>query len=383
LAGIEIAVGADLGRPDLKEKPMATDFPRQPAQFSRRTLILSLPALAVARRALAQAGAAPMKVRALNHMTLSVADPKRTIDFYQGLFGMPIQARQGPTTLLRIGPGPQFLAVSQMPANGTPSINHYCVTVEAFNVDRILKALAEHGVSKADGAGGGLSGGPMKVRVRMRGPENGGAKDGTPEIYLADADGIVLQLQDPAYCGGAGARGEICTPEPAPGKGLLAVRDLSHFTIFSPDPVRSNAFYKELFGMSIRSFQGPTAPTLAVGSGVEFIMFTGGGAPARAGAPPAPPRPASINHVCLNMENFNPDQVLKTLESYGIKPRGSAPGPVGPMTSYVSMRMENRGGAKEGTPELYFTDPDGILLQLQDVSYCGGSGVLGNLCPQA
>ena len=29
--------------------------------------------------------------------------------------------------------------------------------------------------------------------------------------------------------------------------------------------------------------------------------------------------------------------------------------------------MEDRGGAKEGTPELYFTDPDGILIQLQDV----------------
>ena len=29
------------------------------------------------------------------------------------------------------------------------------------------------------------------------------------------------------------------------------------------------------------------------------------------------------------------------------------------MRHYISMRMENRGGAKEGTPELYFTDPDG------------------------
>ena len=33
-----------------------------------------------------------------------------------------------------------------------------------------------------------------------------------------------------------------------------------------------------------------------------------------------------------------------------------------------------------GTPELYFTDPDGILIQLQDVSYWGGSGYLGEVC---
>jgi hypothetical protein len=80
------------------------------------------------------------------------------------------------------------------------------------------------------------------------------------------------------------------------------------------------------------------------------------------------------------MDAFNPDQVLKALETYGITPRGDAPGAVGPMKSYVTMRMENRGGAPGGTPELYFTDPDGLLMQLQDTSYCGGSGFLGNEC---
>jgi hypothetical protein len=80
------------------------------------------------------------------------------------------------------------------------------------------------------------------------------------------------------------------------------------------------------------------------------------------------------------MEGFNPDKVLKALADYGIKPRGDASGPPGPLVSYVSMRMENRGGAKGGTPELYFTDPDAILMQIQDVSYCGGAGYLGEVC---
>ena len=30
--------------------------------------------------------------------------------------------------------------------------------------------------------------------------------------------------------------------------------------------------------------------------------------------------------------------------------------------------------------ELYVTDPDGLRIQLQDTSYCGGGGVLGNAC---
>lgn len=340
--------------------------------ISRRHLLLSLPGLALAPRVFAQAGQPPIRVHALNHLTLAVSDPKRTIDFYQELFGMPVQARQGATTLLRMGSGPQFLAVSAAAPNTAPAINHYCLSVDGFNADRIVKVLTDRGLTKSD------ENGALKVRVRMRGPDAGGAKEGTPELYVGDPDGIVVQLQDASYCGGAGVLGNVCAaPERAPKPGLLAVRDLSHFTIFSTDAQRSNKFYQDLFGFSIRSYQGPTAPTLAVGPTVQFLMFTGGGGPARGGAPP---RPASINHVCMNMDAFNPDRVLKALESYGVKPREGAQGPVGPLRHYVSMRMENRGGAPEGTPELYFTDPDGLLIQLQDVKYCGGSGYLGDVC---
>ena len=168
--------------------------------------------------------------------------------------------------------------------------------------------------------------------------------------------------------------------EPSPTKGLLALEDLSHFTISEKDSTQSNKFYQDLFGMGFRSYQGPTAPTLAIGPTVQFVMFTGGAGAGRAGAPPAPPRPASINHASFSMKNFNVETVQKALESVGIKPR-QGNGPAGPMQHYVSMRMENRGGAKEGTPELYFTDPDGLLMQIQDVTYCGGGGVLGSVCP--
>lgn len=343
-------------------------------RMTRRSLLLALPAVAVARSVLTAQGANTLKIRAFNHMTLSVADTKRSIDFYQGLFGMPVHAHQGATTLLRVGSGPQFIAISAAGQNAV-GINHYCVTVDDFNVDRVLKVLADHGVSKADGAGGGLAGGPMKVRVRMRGPESGGAPGGTPEIYVGDPDGIVVQLQDPRYCGGGGVLGDACSPEPAPKPGLIALKEYNHFTVFATDAKRSNQFYKDVFGAGIRSYQGPTAPTNAIGVGNAFLMYTGGGAPT------ATPRPASINHYCLNLENFNPDQVIKSLESFGLKPRESQTGPVGPMRYYVSMRMENRGGAPGGTPELYFTDPDGILGQLQDVKYCGGGGYLGDACP--
>src|SRR5262245_40159240 len=332
---------------------------------SRRQLLLSLPALAAMPRSFVMPQPAPgIRVRALNHFGLAVSDTTRSVDFYRNLFGMPIQARSGTTTILRVGVGPQFLSIS--PAGGAPpSINHFCLGVEGFNVDRILAALAAHGVTKAEAPG------PMKAAVTMR--------EGTPDLLFGDPDGIVCQLQDIGYCGGSGPLGNTCAIETTPQKGLIALRDLSHMTIFSTDAARSNKFYQDLFGLSIRSYQGPTAPTLAVGPTVQFLMFTGGGAPARGGAPAAP-RPASINHGCFSLDGFKPDEVTKALESVGIKQREVTAGPVGPLRHYVSMRMENRGGAPEGTPELYFTDPDGLLMQLQDTTYCGGGGFLGNTC---
>jgi catechol 2,3-dioxygenase-like lactoylglutathione lyase family enzyme len=347
--------------------------------MTRRELLLSLPALTLARRVYAQPGKPAIPVRALNHFTLAVSDVKRSLDFYQGLFGMPIRARQGSTVVLRMGDGPQFMALRAAGSNPPSIVSDLGISVENFDAGRIIDVLAQHGITKAGPTDPGMSGGAMKVRVSMRGPDGGAAKEGTPELYLGDPDGLVIQLQDTSYCGGGGALGNVCRADPLPPKkGLLAVKDLSHFTINVPDASRSDAFYQELFGLPIRSRQG-AALGLGVGPGVMFVMFAGGGG-GRRGGPNAAPRPASINHVCMNMESFNPDDVLRTLAAYGISARGDTPGPVGPLQSYVSLRMENRGGAPGGTPELYFTDPDGLLLQLQDTTYCGGAGVLGNVC---
>ena len=57
---------------------------------------------------------------------------------------------------------------------------------------------------------------------------------------------------------------------------------------------------------------------------------------------------ATIDHVCFNVPGFSVDGLVKSLESVGLKARGT--GDPGPMHGYIRMRMEDRGGAKEGTP---------------------------------
>ena len=339
--------------------------------MTRRALLLSLPALVMARQLVAQVRAAPLRVRALQQVTLAVSDLGRSREFYQGLFGMSVLVRDGAATLLRIGDGPQFLALTEAGAD-PPRIDHFGMAVEEFDVGRVVRILAGHGVTGADG-GEGLSGGAMSVRVTTRG--------NTREVHMGDPDGLVIQLQDPTYCGGSGPFGDACTdPEPASGVGSLALTGLSHFTINVPDPPRSNAFYQQTFGLDVQAFQA-ASPLLGVGPGAHFLMFIGAGVGrGRGGIATTTSRPASINHVCFAVENFSIEGVQQALEEYGIRARGTGPRAAGPQRHWVSMRMPNRGGAPEGTPELYFTDPDGLSIQLQDVTYCGGGGYLGGEC---
>jgi len=129
-------------------------------------------------------------------------------------------------------------------------------------------------------------------------------------------------------------------------KPIGAVKTMNHVTCFVPDVKKSVEFYQGLFGMPILTRQGESGINLSTGSGFFGIY------PNQAGA-----SGGSINHVCFGMENFDADAVLKQLADRGIK---------------GNIRM--RGDTKE----LYFTDPDGLRIQLQDVKYIGGSGVLGD-----
>ena len=329
--------------------------------LTRRGLLLSLPGLALARRLLGQGQAAPLGVRGLHQVTLAVSDLERSLDFYQGLFGMSVQARQGGRILLSIGDGPRFLALTEA-GSEPPRIDHFGLAVEDFDVERAVRALAGHNVTPG-GRGEGLSGGPMRVRTITR--------RGTPELHIGDPNGLVIQLQDPRYCGGGGPLGDRCgPPEPAPTRGSIALRGLSHLTINVRDPEATNAFYMQTFGTDIQTYQA-AAPLMGVGPGEHFLMFTGAGS-----------GPARINHACLTLENFDVDFVQRALEEHGITPRGTGRGGGGgPLRHWISLSMPNRGGAPEGTPELYFSDPDGLSIQLQDVAYCGGTGYLGGVCP--
>lgn len=128
------------------------------------------------------------------------------------------------------------------------------------------------------------------------------------------------------------------------------VASFNHVSVFVPDVQKSVAFYQEVFGLPILTRQDPGI-NLNCGAGFLGIYPL----PANATA-------SRIDHLCLGIDNFDAEAVLKQLTERGVK--GS-----------IRLRGE--------TKELYFTDPDGIRVQLQDVKYKGGTGVLGDKDPAA
>jgi glyoxylase I family protein len=167
--------------------------------IDRRHFVQSLSALVLSPMAAAgQSATTAVAVGSLNHVSISVADVDRSVDFYQKLFGMRVISREGtvgnPTAgggnaglvvNLAPGAGPEFVGIYKAEPAG--HIGHFCLGVPNFNADQALKALQERGV---------------KARMRTRGESK--------EIFLTDPDNVLVQLTDVSYCGGSGVRGNVC-----------------------------------------------------------------------------------------------------------------------------------------------------------------------------
>jgi catechol 2,3-dioxygenase-like lactoylglutathione lyase family enzyme len=124
------------------------------------------------------------------------------------------------------------------------------------------------------------------------------------------------------------------------------------------DVERAVAFYQRVFGMRMQYDQGTEAdwqkkviPIVGFRNGPQFLAFAAGKDGGR------------IDHFCLGVEKFDAAEMAKRLAAHGVK---------------AAVRM--RADSNPPSEELTFRDPDNILVQLQDVTYCGGEGKLGEKC---
>ena len=129
----------------------------------------------------------------------------------------------------------------------------------------------------------------------------------------------------------------------------IPASSFNHVTCFVRDVPATVKFYQDLLGLKVLSEQG-IGTNLTTGDGHAFFGIYNG----------PPNAPLGLDHVCFGVKDFNVEEIQRKLAERGIESR-------------VRMRDDT-------IPELYFTDPNGISVQLQDEGYCGGSGYLGNVC---
>ena len=105
---------------------------------------------------------------------------------------------------------------------------------------------------------------------------------------------------------------------------------INHVSILCSDVKRSSEWYQRVFGLSVRTATGAENVRLGVGSSHLTLR---------------PVKPFGIaDHICLGVDNFNQDSVVRDLKERGTSPQeGGATG--------FSVR-----------------DPDGYPVQLQDSS---------------
>lgn len=354
---------------------VTTDIKNGSRLTSRCGLLVALVLMPFAMSGVAQQNsAAPIPVLGYHNFGLRVSDVERSLEFYQGLFGSAVISRVGDKVALQLGDGSQYFTLAPTREGEQPHISHFGLSVADMDSYRLQDKLAEQGIERTvDSMGAPAS---MLDRAmhswleRLPGDDDTMLAD-NHALFVADRDGVVFQLSDLNACGSGD---DNCNPEPAPAPGLIRLREINHMTTYVANFELSNDFYRNLFGIENQVFQG-TFPVLGVGDGNQFLMFVGGtqpGTPAQAGR---------IDHASLNIEDFTEESVLQRLTAYGLTPRVEGQ-PSAPLQHWVSRRMPERGGAPGGTPEVYFSDPDGIHIQLQHHTYCGGGNEFGGDCGQ-
>ena len=119
-------------------------------------------------------------------------------------------------------------------------------------------------------------------------------------------------------------------------------RSMNHVSLSVNDVNRSADFYNRVLGLEIIS--RPANGGLNMGLGNESFLGLYN-----------LPNPGGMHHLCIGVDDYDADALAEKLVEHGIQ-------------ANVNRDAANRTA---GGDQLYFTDPDGILVQLAQHGYLG------------
>ena len=140
------------------------------------------------------------------------------------------------------------------------------------------------------------------------------------------------------------AGASAASAQPAPPAPILRVaqgRTINHVSLAVTVVERSAAFYSKLLGLNEVSRPGNGGINLGLGTSFLGVYKLA--------------NPGTVNHFCIGVDDFDPDQMAERLKQQGIQ-------------ATVDRNPANR---TSGGDQLYFTDPDKTRVQLGANGYQG------------
>jgi hypothetical protein len=115
-------------------------------RLSRRELVQGLAMLVAAAPSLADEPAQSTGITAagIDHVSVLVSDLKRSVDFYQALFGLSILSEDKGHGIVRLGRKRVLVSLRKEMPYGT--VDHFGVAVEGFNKETVTQSLKTHGL---------------------------------------------------------------------------------------------------------------------------------------------------------------------------------------------------------------------------------------------
>ena len=123
--------------------------------LTRRELMQGLALVAAISRTSSAGPQAPaIKGARVDHVSIQVSDLKRSVDFYQRVFGFSVVGEDKPNEIVRLGTTKALVSLHHK--NPTALVDHFAIGLDSFNKDAVTRELKQHGISPEENLDAGF-----------------------------------------------------------------------------------------------------------------------------------------------------------------------------------------------------------------------------------
>ena len=117
--------------------------------LNRRDLVQGLTMLAASGTAASAQEDLNFKTATIDHISIQVADVKRSTEFYEKMFGFKVVSGEPARNIVRLGNTGNLVSLNQEKPTGT--IDHFAIGIPKYNKDVAVRYFTQRGVKPLEG----------------------------------------------------------------------------------------------------------------------------------------------------------------------------------------------------------------------------------------